>query len=152
MIRSTRPSFPPHLARLLVCLVCAVLLHAGVAGAATTTAAVYKPETTAEYQAQLNAGQIQEVVINKRLRSMRITLKDGTHVLAKYPPKQEPATAAALKAKGVTVSVLKRAQAEKEVPKKAHKLRYIAGGVLIVVLIVVGIVLFVDRKRKAERD
>ena len=134
-----------------MCLVCAVMLHAGVA-AATTTAVIYKPETFAEYQTQLNAGQIQEVVINKRLRSMRITLKDGTHVLARYAPKQEPATSAALKAKGVTVSVLKRAEAEKEVPKKGHKLRYIAGGILVVVLIVVGVVLFIDRKRKAERD
>ena len=48
--------------------------------------------------------------------------------------------------------MLKPAQAAKEVPKKAHKLRYIAGGILIVVLLVVGAVLYVDRKRKRDRD
>jgi hypothetical protein len=61
-------------------------------------------------------------------------------VLAKYPRHQEPRVLAELKAKGVKVSVLGKAQAlaeEKKLPKK-HKLRYIVGGVLIAIVVVAG--------------
>jgi len=151
MISTTRGSLLARVALTLTCLVCAALLPAAAAGAAEGIS-TYTHESLQQFEKQLAAKQIAAVTINKRVRSLRTTLKDGTHVLARYGRKEEPKIAAALAAKGVPVEVLKPAQAAKEVPKKAHKLRYIAGGILIVVLLVVGAVLYVDRKRKRDRD
>ncbi|HMD52309.1 MAG TPA: hypothetical protein VKG62_06285, partial [Solirubrobacteraceae bacterium] len=111
-------------------------------------------EELSGYEQQLAGGQIASVTINKRLRSLRITLKNGEHFLAHYPPKEEPAYAAALAAKGVPVIILKPAEATKEAKAAPvhHKLRYIAGGILLVVVIVVGVVLVVDRKRKQAAE
>ena len=95
MIRPTRASLPANLAASLLCVGLIALLLAAPAAAAEatattaaagtattggTTVVVYKPESYAEYKAQLAASQIRSVTINKRLRSLRITLKDGTHV------------------------------------------------------------------------
>ncbi len=130
------------------------LIPAATAGAEVATPIAYQPESLAEYEQQLAAGQIQSVTINKKLRSVRVTLKDGRHLLAKYKPKQEPKVAAALAAKHVPVIVLTPTEAAKEVHKPAvhHKLRYIVGGAVIVVIAIVIAVLVFDRKRKAARE
>ena len=131
---------------LLVCLAVAAPL------AAAQGAVSYQHESEAEFTQQLASRQIASATINKRLRTIRVTLKDGRHVLAKYPPRQEPRVLAELRAKGVQVSVLGKAQAvaeEKKVPKK-HKLRYIIGGVLIAIVVVVGGVLLYNRTRSRD--
>lgn len=138
-----------RLRRGLVLLVC---LAVAAPMAAAQGAVSYQHEGEAEYTQQLAGGQIASAIINKRLRTIRITLKDGRHVLAKYPPKQEPRVLSELKAKGVHVTVLGKAQAvaeEKKVPKK-HKLRYIVGGVLIAIVVVVGGVLLYNRTRARD--
>jgi hypothetical protein len=153
MTRATRASFTTKIAVAFAYLACASLIPA--ASAAGAEAVVnYQNESTNTYEQQLAGGQIQAVTINKRVRSLRVTLKDGRHMLAKYPAHQEPTFAAALQAKGVPVTVLKPAEAVKEVAKKPvhHKLRYIAGGILIVVIVVVGAVLLIDRRRKLAAD
>jgi hypothetical protein len=149
MITSTRPSFAAKLAVLLVVLACAALVAIPAVGAAPI---VYQDESYAEFQQQLAGGQIQSVTINKRLASLRVTLENGRHVLAKYAHKGEPAAVAALAAKHVPVTVLSPAQAKSEVPKKAvhHKLRYIAGGVLIVLILLVGGVLYIRSRRQLD--
>jgi len=149
MITSTRPSFAAKLASLLVVLACAALIATPAVLAAPI---VYQDESYAEFQQQLANGQIQAVTINKRLASLRVTLEDGRHVLAKYAHKGEPVAAAALAAKHVPVTVLSPAQAKSEVPKKAvhHKLRYIAGGILIVLIVVVGAVLYARSRRQLD--
>lgn len=126
---------------------------ASVATAAEETPIVYTPESEATFKQQLDAKKIESVVINKRLRSMRITLKDGSHVLAKYPKKQSEAAIAELRAKGVAVTVLSSAQAKKEAGKGKsahHKIRYIVGGVLIVVIVLVIVVLLFNRRRRRD--
>ncbi len=152
MIRPTRASLTAKIAASVLCLVCAPLFAAAVAGAAAVV--VYQKESLPTYEAQLAGGQVQAVTINKRIRSLRVTLKSGAHVLVKYPPHHEPTYAAALQAKGVPTTVLTRSEAIKEVVKKPihHKLRYIAGGILIVVIVIVGAVLYVDRKRKRTSE
>jgi len=110
----------------------------------------YTKEPYATFVTQLNGGQVSAVTFNKRIRSMRVTLKNGQHVLVVYPPHQSAAQIAKVQGKHVAVTVLTPTQAKSEVPKKAvhHKIRYIAGGILIVVIIVVGAVLLANRRRR----
>ena len=169
MIRPTRASLSANLAASLLCVGLIALLLAAPAAAAEatattaaagtattggTTVVVYKPESYAEYKAQLAASQIQSVTINKRLRSLRITLKDGRTYLAKYGPKERPQVEAALRAKRVNFAILSATAAKQEEKSKPahHKIRYIAGGALLVVLIVVGAVLLINRRRKRAAD
>jgi ATP-dependent Zn protease len=114
----------------------------------------YQHESEKDFEGQLNAGQIQSVTINKRVRTVRVTLTDGRHFLARYPPHQEPRVAAQLKAKGVSVTVLTKAQAEKQrsAAPVHHKLRYIVGGVLLAVIVIVAVVLLVNRRRRRLED
>jgi hypothetical protein len=129
----------------MLALALALAYGAVPAGAVSET----KEEQPA-YEQQLASGQIASVTINKRLRRAHVTLKDGRHFLYRYPPKQEPAVAAALRAKGVSVIVLKPSAAvkeEKEQPKK-HKIRYIAGGALLAIVVIVGVVLLVRRRQR----
>jgi hypothetical protein len=153
MITTTRASLTARIAVLAASLACASLLAGPVAAGAATI--VYAPESFSVYEQQLNSGKIRAVTINKHLRSLRVTLDDGSYVLARYKPKEEKKTAAALEAKHVPVVVLTSSEASKEAktgPKKAHKhkIRYIAAGVLIVVIIVVAVVLLIRRRRYRE--
>jgi hypothetical protein len=126
---------------------------APLARAAEPTIA-YEKESLGQWEKQLAAGEIKEVTINKRLRSLRTALKDGRYVLARYGPKQEATYAGKLKAKAVPVTVLTPTEASTEAKAKPahHKLRYIAAGVLVAIVIIVGGVLFVNRRRKALQD
>ena len=150
MIGPKRASVLRIAALTVLCLVL-VLPAAGARAEATVH---YTKESIQEYEKQLAESQIQAATINKRVGTVRLTMKNGQHYLVHYAAHTEPTVATALAAKGVTVTVLKPSEAKKEatkVPVK-HKLRYIAGGILIVVVIVVGAVLLVDRKRKREQE
>jgi hypothetical protein len=138
--------------RLLPALALASLALAVLAlGAGSAAGAVkYAPESFSEYEAQLKAGQIHEVTINKRLRTVRVTLADGRHVLAKYAPGEEPRVRSELEAKHVAVAVLNSSQGKPKSKKPVHhKLRYIAGGILIAIIVIVGGVWLYNRRRRA---
>jgi hypothetical protein len=140
-----RPAAPPSSAiAALACLLACVLL-AAPAGAAPT----YQKESEAEFRQQLAAGQIREATINKRIRTIRIVLRDGSRKLARYPAKQEPRVRAELKAKRVKVTVLTPAQSSAAVAKKPvhHKLRYIVGGIALGAIVIAGGVLLYNRRR-----
>jgi hypothetical protein len=117
---------------------------------AEETAAKYTGESQQGYEHQLAAGEIESATFNKRIRSLHVILKNGQHLRYKYPPKTEKTLVAALEAKHVPVSVLSPEAAKKEASKAPvkHKLRYIAGGILIAVVVIVGAVLLFDRRRK----
>jgi hypothetical protein len=151
MIATTR-AFNAKIYACAALIACSLLLP--VAAVAVASPPAYQPESLTAYEQQLAAGQIASVTINKRLRSLRVTLKDGHYVLAKYKRKGEPAAVAALDAKHVPVTVLLPAEAKKEVPKKAghHRLRYIAAAIVVVVIVIVGAVLYISRKRRVERE
>lgn len=140
-----------RVAVIAVCL--AALLALPVAGA-SAEGIEYTKESFSQYQQQLAAGQIKEVTINRFIRSLRVTLKNGTYVKAVYGAHEEPKVAAALKAKAVPFTLLAPTQAQSEAKKTPvkHKLRYIAGGILIVVVIVVVGVLVFDRRRKMAAE
>ena len=120
--------------RVLCCLLGALIL-AAAAGAATP---VYEKESEAVWEQQLAARQISSATINKLLKTVRTTLKDGRHVLFKYP-----------KGEHVHVTVLTHSQAVSEAKKKPihHKLRYIVGGIALGLIALAGAVLLVRRWR-----
>jgi ATP-dependent Zn protease len=153
MIAKTRAFLTATIAVFAVSLAGFTLLDAAVAAGATPPV-IYQHESFKEYEQQLDGGQVGSVEINKRVGSVRVTLKSGQKFVAKYKRKEEKNVAAALQAKGVPVSVLKPSEASKEVVKKPvhHKLRYIAGGILIVVVLIVGAVLLINRKRKRDAE
>ena len=150
MIRPTRVLKSRKIALSAACLTFACLLAAAGTAAAAEPVVHYTKESLQEYEKQLAAGQIAAATFNKRIRSLHLTLKDGRHMLVRYAAKGEPKLAAQLKAKAIPVTVLKPAEAKSEVAKVPvhHKLRYIAGGIVVAVIVIVGIVLLVDRRRK----
>jgi hypothetical protein len=164
MIRPRAVLTAPRIAALLACLALLVLVPAAAASAAeeeggsSTTATptvVYTPETYTVFKTQLANGEVKSVTINKRLRSLRVTLRDGRTVLAKYEPKERPAVESALRAARVKFAILSAEQAKQEQKAKSkpkHKIRYIAGGVLLVIVIVVVVVLLIRRRRRASAD
>ena len=136
----------------LAVLLTLLALFAGGAAARAESTPTYTKEDLSQYEAQLKGGQIQSVIVNKRLRSLRITLKDGSHVYAKYPKKTGPTYYKQITAKGIPLTFLSVDAAKKEQEKgsKHHKIRYIAGGALIVILIIVAVILLVRRRRPDE--
>jgi ATP-dependent Zn protease len=132
---------------------CALLLAIPLAIGAQA-AISYTHETIAQFEKQLKAGEVKQVTINPRLRSLRTSLKNGQYVVAKYGKKQEEKYKGALEARGVPVKTLSPAQAlaEQKSQPVHHKLRYIAAAVLVVIIVIVGVVLYVNRRRKALRD
>jgi hypothetical protein len=140
---------PPisRLARSTLALSCAAAMLLG--GAAQAAAEVkYQKESEATWKTQLTSGQIATVTINKRAQSLRTTLKDGSYVLANYPKGQSKRVEAEMTAAHVPFKSLSKQQAAalaKKVPVK-HKLRYIAGGILLGIIVIVGAVLLFRRR------
>jgi hypothetical protein len=147
MIRTQRAlPLACRLALLIACLV----IPASAARAAETTVS-YIHESISAYEKQLAAGEIQHATFNKRVRNVHLELKNGEKYLVHYPPKDEPHISSQLHAKGVAVTILSPSAAKSEAAKKGpvhHKLRYIVGGIVVGIAVIVAIVLLVDRRRK----
>ena|ERR1017187_10467791 len=133
-----------------LCLTLALLTAAASAGAAE--AVHYTKESLAAFERQMNTGQIQAAVFNRKVGSIRLPLKNGEHALVHYPKHDAPPLEAKLKAKHVAVTQLSEAAANKELKEapKHHKIRYIAGGIVLAVIVVVGAVLLVNRRRQRD--
>jgi ABC-type phosphate transport system substrate-binding protein len=129
----------------------ALLVAAASAGAAEESI-TYAKEALPAFETQLSAHQIAAATFNKRVRSMRVTLKDGEHKLVIYKAKGSPALIAKLEARHVRVTILSKAAAEKEAKAKPkhHKIRYIAGAVVIAVIVIAGLVLLISRRRRRD--
>jgi hypothetical protein len=130
------------------CVLALALVPVSVAGAASE-----EQESEAAFQQQLAARQIRAAIVNRHLRRMRLTLRDGRHVVAVYPKRHFPALRAQLEAKHVKVTVLTPSQAKQETKKLRHphhKLRYIVGGVLVVVIVLVAALVLMWRRRRLD--
>jgi hypothetical protein len=132
-------------AALLASLAAALLVAVSVASAAAVR---FTHESFQDFQRQLSAGQVKAVTFNKKAHTVHVTLGDGRHVLASYPPREEPSLAAQIQAKGATVTVQKKNKAK----AVHHKLRYIAAGVLLVLIVIVAAVLALNRRRPPARE
>jgi hypothetical protein len=150
----TTPTLPRSQGFVAAVMAVSLLLAMSLLPAGAQGAISYTKESFKTYEEQLAAGQIQEVTINKRLRSLRVTLTDGRHVVAKYAAHEGPKQRERLEAKHVKVQVLSssaaKAVAERGKTKVHHKIRYIVGGVVIAVVVIVGGVLFYNRRKRAQ--
>ena len=136
-----------------IALALSLLFGPLAAGANAEPTITYRHETEAEFEQQIAAKKIKDAVINRSLRTVRVTLDDGSHVLGKYPKHQVPQTIARLKAAGATVSLLSKKEGERQAAKgkkHKHKIRYIIGGVLIVLIVIGGVVWLVKRRRQID--
>jgi hypothetical protein len=142
---------PRLLLRLIVALLgLATLLIGGAPPAAAEV--TFQKESEQQWRAQLEAHEIASVTVNRRAQSVRTTLKDGRYVQAKYPKHQDKRIEAELRAKHVPYTVLTKEQADKlakAVPHH-HKWRYIIGGVLLGLAVIVGGLIFIRRRGPAD--
>jgi hypothetical protein len=128
------------------------LLVAAASAGAAAESITYVKETLPAFETQLSAHQIAAATFNKRVRSMRVTLKNGEHKLVIYSAKGSPALIAKLEARHVPVTILSKAAAENEAKAKPkhHKIRYIAGAVVIAVIVIAGLVLLISSRRRRD--
>jgi hypothetical protein len=131
----------------------AILVALAVPAGSLAAAAVptYTKESKQAYEEQLTKGQIVTAVFNKPVRSVRLTLRDGRHVLYIYPKKTSKELEAALAAKGVSVSQLQGTGKKKHKGSSKHTRRYVAIGI-VVVLLLLGGGLMLARRRRMTRD
>jgi hypothetical protein len=82
MIPPTR-AFPAFkIPVLLACLLSIGALASPVAAGAAEGTTTYTHESFQQYEKQLAAREIKSATINKKVRSVHLTRKDGRHVLA----------------------------------------------------------------------
>ena len=142
-----RPSGACERVLVAACLIAVLLVLAVPAGAASVVH--FKQESYAAFQRQLGAAQIHAATFNKKAHTLHVTLADGHHFKAGYPSHDEAQIATALRAKGASVQV-KRAKQAKAVK---HTLRYVAGGIMVIVILAILTVLLIGRRRAlAPRD
>jgi hypothetical protein len=140
----------PALAR--VCAILATgLLACGVAGPALAATIIhFQRESLPALKRQLNADRIHAATFHPKSHVIHASLNDGQRMTVSYPASEQSAIEAQLRSRGVPVEVaLPSAHKAKAVH---HKLRYIAGGVLIVVILVVLAVLLLGRNRTLAGD
>jgi len=117
-------------ARALLVLLC-LLAYASVALAASQTA-------TESYHAlvqQIDARQVVSAHVNEETHHVSVTLKNGTDEFVIYPAADHKVLVDALIHHGVTPVFVKKTAQAKPVH---HVLRYVAGGVVIVLLLIGG--------------
>jgi ATP-dependent Zn protease len=139
-----KKSIAQSAAALSACALVLATLVPATSAVAAGSPVHYQHESYQTFQAQLAGGQIKAVTFNKKPHSVHITLDDGRKLLAIYPSHEEPALAAELAAKGVPFTVEKHKSTVKPVH---HTLRYIAGGILVLVILAILAVLLIGRRR-----
>jgi hypothetical protein len=112
-------------------------LLAVLALAANAPFAIAAPSTQTESYAallhQIESGQVVVAHVNERTNDIRVTLKDGSEEFVSYPRSQHKHLIDALLRHGVRPIYTTHAKAKKPVH---HVLRYVAGGIVIVLLLI----------------
>jgi hypothetical protein len=143
-----------RIAAAALCVAGASAMLALSTASADAATIVYEPVSQTVFLHEIDSGQVVSATINKRARSVRATLKDGSHVRFKYERHHEPQTYALVRSRGVPVTILTQAEAKAELAKVPvhHKIRYIAGGVLIALIVIVAAVLLINRRRRRREE
>lgn len=127
-----------------------VLCLAGLAAFACLAAAAgihFQKESLQAYERQLAKGEVHADAFHPGTGSghLHVSLNDGRHMTIAYASGEQDKLVAQARAKGARVQVASL-KAKKATAVK-HKLRYIAGAVLIVVILIVLAVLLIGRRR-----
>lgn len=133
-----------------MCLAMAATVIAVPAGAATVH---FQKETLQAYEGELHHGEVHAVTFHPGTTSghLHVSLNNGGHMTVTYTASEQGKLVAQAQAANarVKVATLKT----KKTAAVKHKLRYIAGGILILVIIAVLIVLLIGRRRAvADED
>jgi hypothetical protein len=139
-MRIKKASIAIKLAIALVCLA-SIALTPTASAAGSTASTKFTTESLAAYEQQLASGQIAVAKFSEKAHVMHLTLKDGRHMRVVYTRGAEPTLRAALQAKGVSLPAPKK-------PTIHHTLRYVAAGIVVVlILIAIGILLVIRRRK-----
>jgi hypothetical protein len=140
-MRMKKASTAIKLAVALVCLASISLTPSASAASSTK----FTDESLQAYEQQLAGGQIAVARFSEKAHAMHLTLKDGRHMRVVYTPGAEPKLRAALQAKGVSLPAPKKSAGH-------HALRYVAAGIIVVLIaIAIGVLLVIRRRRREER-
>jgi hypothetical protein len=125
---------------------CLSLLLGGAlaAPALATTPIHFQRESYQAFLAQLGKNEVHAVVLHPQGYKAHISLDDGRHMTATYPPSEVAKLEAQARAHNASFTV---AAATHKSTTTHHKLRYVVGGIVIVVILVVLAVLLVGRRR-----
>jgi hypothetical protein len=146
MIHSRRV---PRIGSVAVSVAC--LLGACLAISATAVAATvihFEPESVPALKTQLNHAQVHALSFHpgKGTGHVHVSLDNGKHMTVAYTSSEQAQLLTVARENNTPVTI---AKAKATTAKPAHhKLRYIAGGILVLVIIVVLAVLLIDRRRK----
>jgi len=115
---------------LLAAFMC-VLIGAGTAFGAALT------ESYSTLVHQIAAGQVTIAYVNEETHHVQANLKDGSQQLVAFPSSQHKTLVDSMLHHGVTVIYTRKKPHAKAAPKPVHHvLRYIAGGVVAVLLLI----------------
>ena len=130
-----------------LCTVLAAAVFAVPAGAVVH----FEKESLSAYEGQLRHKQVHADAFHPGASTghLHVSLSDGKHMTVAYAPAQQARLVAQAQAVGAHVQVAKAAA--KTAPVK-HKLRYIAAGILIVVILIVLAVLLIGRRRTLAEE
>ena len=126
------------------------IVFAVPAGAATVIH--FQKESVGAYEAQLHHGEVHALTFHPGTSTghLHISLNNGNHMTVSYASSEQGKLVAQAQADHARVQVA-TVTVKKAAPVK-HKLRYIAGGILVVVIIVVLGVLLIGRRRALAED
>lgn len=127
----------------------AAALLAALAVTAGAAAIVFQTESLGAFNKQLAAGQVHAVTFNKKPHTIHISLNNHQHMLASYDSKNFDALEKQIQDAGVPVLI---EHPHANTAPVHHRLRYVAAGVLIVLIVVIGVVLWLNKRRPPEAD
>jgi hypothetical protein len=140
-----------QLALSLLAALCMALALLPAAASAETTP-VYIHESRQAFEEQLAKKEIKSAEFNRKLRSLHIVANDGKLYLYHYEKKGSPALEKQLTTHHVTFTVLSPSAAANEAKGKTtkHKIRYIVGGVVVLLIVIGAVVYFVRRRSMSD--
>jgi hypothetical protein len=118
--------------------------------AASTTVIHFQRESLPALQAQLRHHEVLALTFHPAPAPghVHVSMTDGRHFTVVYGGSEEAQLIALARANGARYQTA----TVKAKPAVHHKLRYIAGGILIAAIVVVAAVLLIDRRRKLREQ
>lgn len=132
---------------------CLALVAVTLAVPAGAAAVHFKTESLKTYEGQLHHHEVHALTFHGASQTghLHVSLNNGDHMTVAYPAGEQGKLVTQAREAGARVQVA-TVKAAKAATKVKHKLRYIAGGVLILVILIVLVVLLVGRRRAVAME